>query len=228
MRPLRASFRRRPPPLPPTGASQRLPGTRGRCHSSTPTLAADDREQVTSQSRDGKWTPIDVLQRQTLASAGSSTSAQPSLQPARMSRRRLTVVSSSDIGSAKRRRCECHRRRSSPDNHRNSSRTLPRAAETVGRPPFQLPTGRLQPHSQRAPHLLMLIIKTSSAAQTARLVPPIYRTDITAARATRSEQMRSRFTDFVCKYAVVRESGSLWKKAAWWRCRDPNGRPRTV
>ena len=222
MRPLTASSRRRPPPQPPTGASQRLPGTRGRCHSSTPTLAADDREQVTRQSRDGKSTPIDFLQRQTLASAGSSMSAQPSLQPARMSRRRcLTVVSSSDIGSAKRRRCECHRRRSSPDDHRNSSRTLPHAEERSG--PSVFPS-----HSQRAPHLLKLIIKTSSAAQTARLVPPVYRTDTTAARATRSEQMRSRFTDFVCKYAVVRESGSLWKKAAWWRCRDPNGRPRTV
>ena len=144
MRPLKASARRRPPPLPPTGASQRLPGTRGRCHSSTPTLAADDREQVTSQSRDEKWTPIDVLQRQTLASAGSSTSAQPSLQPARMSRRRLTVVSSSDIGSVKHRRGKCHRRGSSPDDHSSSARTLPHAAERSGRPPFQLPTGRLQ------------------------------------------------------------------------------------
>jgi len=144
IRPFKASARRRPPPLPPTGAFQRLPGTRGRWHSSTPTLAADEGAQVTSQSRDEKWAPIDFLQRQTLASAASSTSSQPSIYPARMSRRRLTVVSSSDIGSAKRRRGECHRRGSSPDDHSSSARTLPHAAERSGRPPLQLPTGRLQ------------------------------------------------------------------------------------
>ena len=144
VRPLKASARRRPPPLPPTGAFQRLPGTRGRCHSGTPTLAADEGGWVTSRSINGEWTVIDVLQRQTLASAASSTSSQPSLQPARMSRRRLTVVSSLDIGSAKHRRCECHRRGSSPDDHVSSARTLAHAAETSGRPPLQLPTGRLQ------------------------------------------------------------------------------------